>query len=449
MNEQEEFEFRLRMEQEQQPGMGDRLLRQGGLALRAGITGATAIPTAGAQLAGGLANAAMGKEVFPNQMQAVQGLMTKAGLPEPGNPTERVVQDAASATAGAGSLLKFLPASLQAHPMLQLGSAASGSGAQSASQESGGSTGGQITAGLLGSFAPGILATAGQRPAQMAGNLLRPLRQAGRDDVKGEVLNKLAGSKRQAIIDALGENRQNVPGTTNTAATAAAPAGSTEFAAAEKMLGSKFAPTQYADLQRTNELARLEATRKVTRDAAGRFAALPRYNSKEAVSAREHVGQQVATMEGLPGKLQNPMGQETPGEFVKAVSNMDMNSLSPNQRRPLQGVQADLLRQQAVRQQAQQGGQGAQEIISSQFATVEPPGTLHRPTMLLRAFLERLQSGTSKQTLSELAQDFQSPQKIQALMLQLPPEERIKFLLMARQMGTASSLGALQQLPQE
>lgn len=77
------------------PSMGSEILRQLGLTARAGITGAAAVP---AMLAEPIA-AATG---LPNQSEALQGLLTKMGLPEPKGTLERAVQAGAGAMAGTG-----------------------------------------------------------------------------------------------------------------------------------------------------------------------------------------------------------------------------------------------------------------------------------------------------------------------------------------------------------
>lgn len=204
---------------------GAELARQAGLTARAGVTGITALPAMlGDALNAGYnhliadpVNALYAKAVGPNLTstvtgqqptllphlqpvsQAVQGIENAVGLPQPGNATERVVQDAASAMAGvtpsvaAGRLLAGVTApaatalgiqgaqgvqagspvaraigtGLQAMPGMQLaGAAGSGLGSGTA-RELGLPAPVQIGAGLLGAGA-GVAAASGATAALRA-----------------------------------------------------------------------------------------------------------------------------------------------------------------------------------------------------------------------------------------------------------------------------------------
>ncbi|MDN7481931.1 hypothetical protein QZM38_13960 [Burkholderia orbicola] len=186
---------------------GAELARQVGLTARAGVTGITALPAMiGDALNAGYnhliadpVNALYAKVVGPNLTstvtgqqptvlphlqpvsQAVQGIENAVGLPQPGNATERVVQDAASAMAGvapsvaAGRLLagaaapaaQAVGAGLQAMPGMQLaGAAGSGLGSGTA-RELGLPAPVQIGAGLLGAGA-GVAAASGATAALRA-----------------------------------------------------------------------------------------------------------------------------------------------------------------------------------------------------------------------------------------------------------------------------------------
>ena len=80
----------------QQRSLGSEALRQLGLTARAGITGAAALP---AMMAEPVA-AALG---MPPQAEALQGFLTKIGLPEPSGQLERAVQSGVGAMAGTGA----------------------------------------------------------------------------------------------------------------------------------------------------------------------------------------------------------------------------------------------------------------------------------------------------------------------------------------------------------
>lgn len=84
--------------------------RQVGLTARAGIQAAANIPLLVAEpLAAGV-NYVAGKEVFPNQRQALQQFLTDVGLPAPQNKLERAVQAGAEAVGGVGGQAKLVQA---------------------------------------------------------------------------------------------------------------------------------------------------------------------------------------------------------------------------------------------------------------------------------------------------------------------------------------------------
>ena len=98
--------------------------------------------------------------------------LTRAGLPEPENSTERIAQDGASAMAGAGAfntagkltsaatapLVRALSKSATSRPLLSTVSAATGGTAGGTARESGQGPGVQLAAALLGGAAPIALA---------------------------------------------------------------------------------------------------------------------------------------------------------------------------------------------------------------------------------------------------------------------------------------------------
>lgn len=157
--------------------------RQLGLTVRAGVSGAAAIPAMMSDAVTGPINAGLdvvagkGKGFrFQQAGQALSNVMTAAGVPQPENATERVVQDAAGAMAGAGGFVgagkalaktggavaQSVGKQLAAGPGLQVASAAAGSGAAGATREGGGGTGAQLAAGLVGGLTPGLGVPAGK-----------------------------------------------------------------------------------------------------------------------------------------------------------------------------------------------------------------------------------------------------------------------------------------------
>lgn len=158
--------------------MVDELGRQLGLTVRAGVKGVASIPAMVSDAVTGPINAGLDKVAgegkgfrFQPAAQAMEKMLSVAGLPEPGNARERVVQDAASAVVGAGSMVKgglglakyasgpvakSVGNTLAAGPGLQGLSAATGAGASGTVRENGGGAGAQIAAGLAGALAPGF-----------------------------------------------------------------------------------------------------------------------------------------------------------------------------------------------------------------------------------------------------------------------------------------------------
>lgn len=166
--------------------MVDSLGHQLGLSLRAGVAGVASIPAMMSDAVTVPINAGLDKVAgegngfrFQSAGKSLDNLMTAAGVAVPENAQERVVQDAASAVAGAGSMIKgglglakyaSGPAArgvgemLAAGPKTQLITAATGSGAAGVTREAGGGAGAQMAAGLIGSAAPIGLAYSRRQP---------------------------------------------------------------------------------------------------------------------------------------------------------------------------------------------------------------------------------------------------------------------------------------------
>lgn len=177
----------------QERGLGTELARQVGLTVRAGAKGAAGLVGLGADAIGGVANLGLaaydklrapgitelvtGKKDsyrFPPTRQAIDNVLNSAGVAQPENAQERVVQDIAEGMAGAGGAVRLgraltnsaAPVAqnvgrvLSAGPGMQVAAGATSGGAQGITRESGGSGGAQVAAALLGGVAP-QLAVAG------------------------------------------------------------------------------------------------------------------------------------------------------------------------------------------------------------------------------------------------------------------------------------------------
>lgn len=97
--------------------------------------------------------------------------------------------------------------------------------------------------------------------------VLQPLLPGGTEKAASRVLAQAAdaGGKRAEIERLLAENKQLVKGSQPTAAEAAAPAGSAEFSALER-LSKGIKPTAYEDIAKAQDAARLVAVRTVGQD---------------------------------------------------------------------------------------------------------------------------------------------------------------------------------------
>lgn len=321
---QEEMAYALSQLPEKYPGtpsIADQLLRQAGLTARAvGPVGVGAL--GGAALAGppgaavgalgvglgqmvgdplvGLYNRAMGTNV-PTPSQSMESLMTKAGLPEPATPTERVVQDitrsAASATGfarGAGQMGATMLAGRQMagqpagiapdilgllaqYPAQQVSGAALAGGAGGMLREGDVGTAGQ----MAGSMAAGMVAPGGpklpltQRIVGAPKTLVQPFTEEGRQVMIGSVLNKLA-TNPQAAQARLAEAAPLVPGVRPTTAAAAFDPG---LAAAETSIrGLDVAGSQFGQRLSENQQALLDAYRRLS----GGPGSIPRAEAKRA-----------------------------------------------------------------------------------------------------------------------------------------------------------------------
>jgi hypothetical protein len=203
------------------PGNLSDLPRQLGLTARAAITGATSLPAIGADALTGLINMIAGRQVMQPSSQALQSLMTRAGVPEPQTAQERVVQDIGGAMAGVsgpgllankmGPVAKeFFMGSPQAQTAAAIGGAAAGGTAR----ESDLGPVAQTLAAITGSIAPGGV-TASQALQRGAKEAVRPFTEAGREVITGNVLRSLARDP-EAAIKAAESYQAKVPGYTPT-----------------------------------------------------------------------------------------------------------------------------------------------------------------------------------------------------------------------------------------
>ena len=320
---QEEMAFALSQLPEKYPStpsMADQLLRQVGLTARAvgpvaagaALGGMMAGPPGAAvgalgvglgQMVGdplvGLYNRAMDTNI-PTPSQSMESLMTRAGLPTPAAPTERVVQDitrsGASATGfarGAGQMGTTMLAGRQMagqpagiapdvlgllarYPAQQVSGAALAGGAGGALREGDVGTAGQ----MAGSLAAGMVAPGGpklpitQRVMAAPGTVVQPFTQAGREVIVGNVLNRIATNPELAQ-QRLANAAPLVPGVRPTTAAAAYDPG---LAGLEiPMRSATFDPSNLFGARiSTNQQALLDAYRRLS----GGPGSIPRAEAK-------------------------------------------------------------------------------------------------------------------------------------------------------------------------
>ena len=158
-------------------GFGNELVRQGGLTLRHGISGAAAIPAIIADVPRQFsnriiegANQVTGLDIprFQSTLKGLNEGLDAIGLPRPENTLERIVGGATEAMSGVGSqaaagnylrkggeaLINKLGELLSERIGTQVVSAGSGGVTSGMARESGAGMGGQILAGLAGGLAP-------------------------------------------------------------------------------------------------------------------------------------------------------------------------------------------------------------------------------------------------------------------------------------------------------
>lgn len=223
--------------------------------------------------------------------QAIQGLMTQMGLPEPATAQERIVQDivgastsAAGAARGAATLGKSIatgagmrggaamgpqaPISAEVmnllgrYPAQQVAGAGMAAGAGGSLREGGASPGAQLGGAMLaGMVAPGgpkLPLTA--RVLEAPANVVRPFTEEGRQVIVGNVLNRLATTPEETAARLAGAGPL-VPGVRPTTAATALDPG---LAAAETTIRALDQTGAFPARLSANQQAILEAYRRVS-----------------------------------------------------------------------------------------------------------------------------------------------------------------------------------------
>jgi hypothetical protein len=201
--------------EQRDPSFWNELARQVGLTVRAGVTGASSLPMAVGNAPNALLNLGIGgvnrlagSNIRPFQLPSdmLQRGMTAAGVPEPANATERVVQDAAGGMAGAGGSVALAKGASAAIPAIKnaLIPFLEGTGMQTASGAASGLAGGTAREAGAGPV--------GQIAASMAGGMLPPVATAAaagttRNILRGGAANIPAMEERAKTFQEAGAER--------------------------------------------------------------------------------------------------------------------------------------------------------------------------------------------------------------------------------------------------
>ena len=273
------------------PSIMDRLKRQAGLTLRAGVEGAMGIPgmfiSPFQQVAGA-----------PTMTQRTSEILDWAGVPKPEGATENVVGAVAKGIAGGGgfaSAARAIPAAIGAAPavvdnilaqapVLQAVQSGVGAGASEITKQAGGGETAQLIAGALTPLAVTGVAPVLGAVARGAREIARPLTRAGAEQIAADVVGSTAQDKAAALrnIDtwlaardaaAKGGPKVGVPGSMPTAGAVSADyglIGAEQLASrgpANPLFAQRFAANNQANL---DELAKLRATEQVIEQYAAR-----------------------------------------------------------------------------------------------------------------------------------------------------------------------------------
>jgi hypothetical protein len=206
--------------QKEERTIGSELARQVGLTARAGLTGAAGLPL----LAGDALNTLINKISGLNlQMpsQALQPLLTRAGLPQPENPQERIAQEGAAALAGVGGTARLAQALAPRAVGTGLLTENMGLQAAGAGREYGDvGAAGQLGLAALGGMVAPTGISAGTGAVTRGGReIVRPFTEAGRETIVGNVLRQLANAPEN-LPKRLAAFEPEIPGYTPTTAQA-------------------------------------------------------------------------------------------------------------------------------------------------------------------------------------------------------------------------------------
>ena len=134
----------------------------------------------------------------------------------------------------------------------------------------------------LGVAIPGAIQGTG-KAGRMVKNVIDPWLPGGINRAVGRTASAAAGSEKQAIVKALRNPQQIVPGSLPSAGEAAAPVGRAEFSGLQEVIKGR-APTAYENIGQAQNAARVKALRGVGQDKAALEAAVKRRASEAALN---------------------------------------------------------------------------------------------------------------------------------------------------------------------
>jgi len=178
--------------------------RQVGLTARAGLEGVGGLVSTLAEpirlpLSAGLRAAGLRDTPIPNAQELARSAADAVGLPSPGNATERIAGDAASAMAGGGAAMKVANVigaaatsptlrevlrQFVANPTAQTAAAAGAGGAGSYEREQGGGMGAQLLASVLGGVGAGMATNAAGRAVDAGKRVINDLRAPAQGSIE-------------------------------------------------------------------------------------------------------------------------------------------------------------------------------------------------------------------------------------------------------------------------
>ena len=200
--------------------MGDEVLRQGGLALRAVLEAPANLLAMPTDALFGLVNYVQAKRGQPMPFKlASESIHDAYGevLPTAETPQERIATDVVGALSGPGSAslgagqaltraagpaARAVGETLLTRPGLQVAGNVAGQGSASATREGGGGAAAQTAAGIVGGVVGGNAgAVAGGVRRGLSAAVVEPLAESGRRAIAGRVLNTAASNSERAAAN--------------------------------------------------------------------------------------------------------------------------------------------------------------------------------------------------------------------------------------------------------